>query len=118
MVQSGSNQKRVRDQRSILQLIRTTSIHKTLFSQLKMKKIKLIIVENDKDEQDFMEEGFRESELFDLVTLVRNGDELFEFLESNTHQLPEIILSDLNMPGKNGYDILHTIRENPVYAHI
>lgn len=83
-----------------------------------MKKIKLIIVENDLDEQEFMEEGFKDSGLFDLIAMLRNGDELFSYLSAHPNQLPDIILSDLNMPGKNGYDIIQGIRENKAYAHI
>ncbi|WP_138485249.1 response regulator [Dyadobacter bucti] len=42
-----------------------------------------------------------------------NGDTLFEWLEKNRQGLPDIILSDLNMPGKNGYDILSFINSEP-----
>ena len=31
---------------------------------------------------------------------------------------PDLILSDLNMPGKNGYDILSEMRANPLLARI
>ena len=67
-----------------------------------MKKYKIIIVENDEDEQMFMKEGFDSAGLFDIVGQVKNGDTLFEWLDENKNALPDIILSDLNMPGKNG----------------
>ena len=83
-----------------------------------MKKYKLIIVENDEDEQFFMKEGFDTVGLFEIVDQVKNGDVLFEWLSDNKNSLPEIILTDLNMPGKNGYDILEGIKANPAYMHI
>lgn len=83
-----------------------------------MKKHSLIIVENDDDEQLFMKEGFDAADLFTIVAQVRNGDHLFDWLDAHPRELPDIILSDLNMPGKNGYDIINGIKNNPAWSHI
>src|SRR5689334_19087096 len=83
-----------------------------------MRKYRIIIVENDEDEQFFMKEGFKASGLFEVVTEVKNGDILFNWLKEHPIELPDIILSDLNMPGKNGYDIITEIKSNPSYTHI
>lgn len=83
-----------------------------------MKKYRIIIVENDEDEQFFMKEGFDAASLFTIIAQVKNGDHLLEWLETHPDELPDIILSDLNMPGKNGYDIITEIRNTPAYAHI
>ena|SRR5688572_22577983 len=83
-----------------------------------MKKLKLIIVENDQDEQFFMKEGINATGLFELLEIVRNGNILFEWLEENPGNLPDVILSDLNMPGKNGYDVITELKASPLYSHI
>ena len=83
-----------------------------------MKKYKIIIVENDEDEQLFMKEGFENAGLFDIVGQVTNGDTLLDWLNEHLDSLPDIILSDLNMPGKNGYDVINEVRSNPLYSHI
>ncbi|HEU4903911.1 MAG TPA: response regulator, partial [Flavisolibacter sp.] len=83
-----------------------------------MKTYKIIVVENDEDEQLFMKEGFDSSGLFEIITMLKSGDELFDWLERNTGNQPDLILSDLNMPGKNGYDIIDEIKASPVYAAI
>jgi CheY-like chemotaxis protein len=83
-----------------------------------MIKYKLIIVENDEDEQFFMKEGFDVAGVFEIIAQLKNGDALFEWLEQHMNTLPDVILSDLNMPGKNGYDILEGIKANPAYQHI
>lgn len=83
-----------------------------------MKKIKILVVENDEDEQFFMRDGFQSSGLFEIVALVRNGDILFEWLAQNPNALPEVILSDLNMSGKNGYDILEIVQASPMFQRI
>jgi CheY-like chemotaxis protein len=81
-----------------------------------MKQYRIIIVENDEDEQVFVVKGFQASGLFQIISVHRNGDELIEWLEDHPHHDAEIILSDLNMPGKNGYDIIRYIRNHPRFA--
>jgi len=81
-----------------------------------MKKLKIIFVDNDEDEQLFMRDGFEASGLFDIIYQASDGSELFDYLQSS--QRPDLILSDLNMPGKNGYDILEWISENKDFSDI
>src|SRR5687767_2586161 len=83
-----------------------------------MSKYKIIIVENDEDEQLFMTEGFNATGYFDILAVLNNGNALFEWLQAHPAQLPDVVLSDLNMPGKNGYEILTEIRATPAYMHI
>jgi len=83
-----------------------------------MNQVKILIVENDEDERFFMEEGFTESEAFELTGILKNGDALLRWLKEHPASLPDIILSDLNMPGKNGYDIIRMILETPEWKHI
>ena len=83
-----------------------------------MKVYKIIIIENDEDEQFFMREGFEKSGLFQILAMVRNGDDLFDWLTRHPLLIPELFLSDLNMPGKNGYDIIEEVKKHPVYSGI
>jgi CheY-like chemotaxis protein len=83
-----------------------------------MKKYTIIIVENDEDEQFFMKEGFDGEGLFEILAQVDSGDELSEWLDQHPDTMPDVILSDLNMPGKNGYDVIADMKSNEAYAHI
>jgi CheY-like chemotaxis protein len=83
-----------------------------------MRRYKIVIVENDEDEQFFMNEGFMTADVFDVLAILNNGDALFRWLTQNGNNLPDVILSDLNMPGKNGYDIITEIKSTPAYQHI
>jgi len=83
-----------------------------------MKKLKIIIVENDEDEQLFMREGFDGTGRFEILAFANSGDELIEMLDNESLPLPDLILSDLNMPGKNGYDILRELRANSRFANL
>lgn len=71
-----------------------------------MKKYTIIIVENDADEQYFIKEAFDASGYFVIRMQAENGDALINWLNEHPEQLPDVILSDLNMPGKNGYDVI------------
>ena len=83
-----------------------------------MRKYSIITVENDEDEQFFMKEGFDKTGHFELLAQLSNGQELEDWFIDNPGVYPDVILSDLNMPGKNGYDILTAINEDPLRAHI
>ncbi|MCE6989599.1 response regulator [Dyadobacter sp. CY323] len=73
--------------------------------------IHLAIVENDEDERFFMKEAFGASSSFQIVGEFGNGDHLLEWLENMPQQQPQLIVTDLNMPGKNGYDIIAEMHE-------
>lgn len=72
--------------------------------------IKLAVVENDDDERFFMIEAFEAFGNFEIVGQFGNGDQLLQWLENSPAQLPQLIITDLNMPGKNGYDIISEVK--------
>jgi len=82
------------------------------------KKIKMLIVEDNEDERFFMKEGFIQSGLYDIVGEAENGNALQELLHTSSFEMPEIILSDLNMPGRNGYEVIVDIKTNSSTSHI
>ena len=75
-----------------------------------MRTFRVAIVENDEDERFFMSEAFRASGEFIILGEFGNGDQLTEWLHGSPQELPELVLSDLNMPGKNGYDIIDELK--------
>jgi CheY-like chemotaxis protein len=81
-------------------------------------KIRVFIVEDNEDERIFMKEGFINSGLFDITGEARNGDEMLEILAAEEAGLPDVIISDLNMPGKNGYEVIMDIKGNNQFSHI
>jgi len=83
-----------------------------------MKIYRIIIVENDEDEQFFMKEGFDAAGGFHIVAQLKSGDDLFEWLDEHKDDLPDVILSDLNMPGKNGYDIIQEQKKTGWWSQV
>jgi CheY-like chemotaxis protein len=49
------------------------------------------------------------------VVAVSDGDQAIERLEGSP---PDIVLADIGMPGKNGYEVAQYIRESPRLSHI
>jgi CheY-like chemotaxis protein len=85
---------------------------------MRMEKIKIIIVENDEDEQFFMKDGFEATGYFEVLAFAYGGDELIEMLNNKEIDRPDMILSDLNMPGRNGYDILKELRADIRFVNL
>ena len=84
-----------------------------------MKKYKIIIVENDEDEQQFMKEGFDSAALFDIVAQVRQMEiHYLNGLIQTKNSLPDVILVRFKHAGKNGYDVINEVKTNPLYSHI
>ncbi len=49
------------------------------------------------------------------VVAVSDGDQAIERLEATT---PDIVLADIGMPGRNGYEVAQFMRRTPRLAHI
>ena len=82
------------------------------------RKIKILIVEDNEDERAFMKEGFTSSGLYEIVAEAGNGDEMLELFKEPTFSLPEVVFSDLNMPGKNGYEVIEEVKNNSTLPQV
>jgi len=82
-----------------------------------MKKYQIVLVENDDDERLFMKKGIEQTGLFEIVAQAENGQLLLDWLQENQTQLPDLILSDLNMPVTNGYEVLEALQDK-AYGHL
>ena len=81
------------------------------------KKIRVLIVEDNEDERFFMKEGFLQSGLYQVVAEAENGDDMLRILKTSP-SLPDVIISDLNMPGRNGYEVIVDTKTNSSLSHI
>lgn len=78
----------------------------------------ILIADDDADDRLFMIEALRHNGFRHEVRFVEDGEDLMDYL---THQngftaenapLPSLILLDLNMPRKNGFQALSEIRDH------
>jgi len=73
-----------------------------------MSKLKVLVAD---DEQDVVEVIGKKiaQEGFDIV-LAYDGEDAWNKIQS---EVPDIVLLDINMPKKNGFEVLKEIRKNP-----
>jgi CheY-like chemotaxis protein len=73
-----------------------------------MKKIKILLIEDDKDDVDLLREAFDTNQVNYDIDVVTEGDKAIPYLET-THELPDVIVMDLNLPKLHGREILSKI---------
>lgn len=79
----------------------------------------MVICDNDEDELMFATIDFNATELFEVVASRETGDDLLAFLSHQSKEmLPDLLLLDLNMPGRSGFDILNTLSKDKKFHHI
>ncbi len=76
----------------------------------------LILVVEDSPSQLNYVQKLLEINNFEVLT-ARNGNEAMEIL-TTFNVLPELIISDINMPEMNGYDFFETVSENHFFNRI
>ena len=74
--------------------------------------MKILVVDDEKDVQILFEQRFRKEiktgEM--LLHFAFSGEEALEYMKANEHEAV-LILSDINMPGMSGLELLQHIKE-------
>ena len=85
-----------------------------------MPKRKVLLAEDDEDDQRFFNEFLKNREDIVLLPIAENGEVLFEILGNITKDtdLPDLIILDQNMPKLNGIGALRVLKADSRYAHI
>ena len=82
------------------------------------KKIQLLLVDDDEDDRELYAEVIKEINAEIDIQLLSNEKELTHYLSQPETTLPDLIFLDINMPGKNGVEILEDLKANKKYKHI
>ena len=80
----------------------------------------ILLADDDADYALLVQEALHQAGMFNPVELVSNGLEAVEFLKGEGpyahlghHQPPAMVILDLRLPIKHGYDVLRWIRRQP-----
>jgi CheY-like chemotaxis protein len=78
------------------------------------KKYVILIVDDDTDDREIIRDAFMSDHKDHReYVFIENGEKLMEYLESaQSDSLPALIMLDLNMPGKDGREVLKEIKTN------
>lgn len=78
--------------------------------------IEILLVEDSPGDVELTQEAFHEAKITNRLHVTRDGEEALEFLyQRGRHEhavRPDLVLLDLNMPGKNGKEVLAIIKED------
>ena len=83
-----------------------------------MEEIFILVGEDDADDRFLLKSAFEENGYTDELFFVENGVELLEYLykattNANEVKIPRFILLDLNMPKKDGREVLKELKQDP-----
>ena len=81
------------------------------------KKNLIIFVDDDADDRLLLQEAFEENNLPCKLNFLEDGIELLNYLKKNLAN-PNLILLDINLPRKDGTQILKEIKTNFEWRHI
>ena len=79
----------------------------------------ILIADDDSDDRLLMEKALRQSGYEHAIQSVEDGEELMDYLhqrgryDEQTAAWPDLLILDLNMPRKNGFQALTEIKADP-----
>lgn len=79
---------------------------------MKEKQVNILFADDDVDDCFFFAKALKELPIKSNLHIVRDGNQLMNYLFKNMEQLPDVIFLDLNMPNKTGFECLQELKEN------
>ncbi|HKO81142.1 MAG TPA: response regulator [Chitinophagaceae bacterium] len=80
--------------------------------------VKVVLADDDKDDQELFTEALNHTEVPADVTTVENGQQLLDHLKDPEEPNPDIIFLDINMPVKDGKQTLAEIKADAAFKEI
>ena len=85
----------------------------------KLTQMTVLIADDDADDRMFLEQAMRQNGYTQGIQFVEDGEDLMEYLrrQGRYDELnapwPNMLILDLNMPRKNGFQALSEIKDDP-----
>ena len=87
-----------------------------------MSKVKILLVEDNEGDIVLTREALEECNIIGKIEIARDGAAAIKFFEDILREehsnLPDMVLLDINLPKKNGHEVLHYIKEHDLLRHI
>lgn len=91
-------------------------------SRMKARDVEVLLVEDNEGDVQLTIEAMKDARVHNRLSIARDGVEAIDFLRRAgpfaTAPRPDLILLDLNMPRKNGREVLAEIKTDPVLKTI
>jgi two-component system, chemotaxis family, response regulator Rcp1 len=89
---------------------------------MKKDPVHILIVDDNTTDLVIMREAFADTQIDAVLDVAINGEEAMKYLrrvgEFAKSPRPDLIILDLNMPRKNGHEVLHEIKSDPLLLRI
>lgn len=80
------------------------------------QSVELLLVEDNEDDAVIVQEVFADMGLATLIQVARDGEEALAYLQRKGKykdvRMPDIVLLDINMPKKNGFEVLEEMKKD------
>jgi CheY-like chemotaxis protein len=87
-----------------------------------MKPIQILLVEDNEGDILLTTEALEDSKIIKKVNVVTDGKLAIDFLNQKEPfqdaLMPNLILLDINLPKKNGHEVLKYLKSSTIYRHI
>jgi len=87
-----------------------------------VRPVDILLVEDNPGDVRLTKEALKDAKVLNEVYVARDGDEAMKFLHRQNAfanvPLPDLILLDLNLPKKDGRDVLAEIKQDLLLRHI
>ncbi len=87
-----------------------------------IKPINILMVEDNPGDVRLTQEALKDAALYLNMHVAKDGVEALDYLHKNGNSeytsRPDLILLDLNLPRKNGFEVLEEIKSNEDLRHI
>jgi len=77
----------------------------------------ILVADDSDDDVFFIRRAIRDA-CGKEVVVVRDGEHCIDYLSSNAHPIPDLIILDIKMPRADGHEVLAWLRAQPKFKHI
>lgn len=86
------------------------------------RSVRVLLVEDDAGDARLIIESLRNSRIRNRVTVVDDGAEVMSYLRREGEHAdalrPDLVVLDLNLPGRHGLEILRDMRDDPDLSNL
>ena len=88
-------------------------------------EVAILMADDDPDDRLLARDAFAEARMHNRLVFVEDGEEVIDYLnrrgkyrDAGEYPMPGLILLDLNMPRRDGREVLAEIKADPAFKHI